>query len=34
MCPAGWKDHVWVYDFVYLRPDDGTGVRLMTVIDE
>ena len=29
-----WKDHVWAYDFVYLRLHDGTGVRLLTVIDE
>ncbi len=29
-----WKDHVWAYDFVYLRLHDGKGVRLLTVIDE
>ena len=29
-----WKNHVWAYDFVYLRLHDGTGVRLLTVIDE
>ncbi len=29
-----WKDHVWVYDFVYLRLHDGKEVRLLTVIDE
>ena len=29
-----WKDHVWAYDFVNLRIHDGTGVRLLTVIDE
>ena len=29
-----WKNHVWAYDFVYLRLNDGTGVRLLTVIDE
>ena len=29
-----WKDHVWAYDFVPLRLHDGTGVRLLTVIDE
>ena len=29
-----WKDHVWAYDFVHLRRHDGTGVRLLTVIDE
>ena len=29
-----WKDHVWAYDFVHLRLHDGTGVRLLTVIDE
>ena len=31
---SAWKDHVWAYDFVYLRLHDGTGVRLLTVIDE
>ena len=25
---------MWAYDFVYLRLHDGTGVRLLTVIDE
>ena len=29
-----WKNHVWAYDFVHLRLHDGTGVRLLTVIDE
>ena len=29
-----WKDHVWAYAFVHLRLHDGTGVRLLTVIDE
>ena len=29
-----WKNHVWAYDFVYLRLIDGTGVRLLSVIDE
>ena len=29
-----WKDHVWADDFVHLRLHDGTGVRLLTVIDE
>ncbi len=29
-----WKDHVWAYDFVHLRLHDGTGVRLLTVIDK
>ena len=28
------KDHVWAYLFVHLRLHDGTGVRLLTVIDE
>ena len=28
------KDHVWVYDFVQIRLHDGTGVRLLTVMDE
>ena len=25
---------MWAYDFVYLRLHDGTGIRLLTVIDE
>jgi len=25
---------VWAYDFVHLRLHDGTGIRLLTVIDE
>ena len=25
---------MWVYDFVHLRLHDGTGIRLLTVIDE
>ena len=25
---------MWAYDFVHLRLYDGTGVRLLTVIDE
>ena len=25
---------MWAYDFVHLRLNDGTGVRLLTVIDE
>ncbi len=29
-----WKDHVWASDFVQLRLHHGTGVRLLTVIDE
>ena len=29
-----WKDHVWAYDFVRLRLHYGTGIRLLTVIDE
>ena len=29
-----WKDHVWAYDFVHLRLHDGTGIRLLTVIDK
>jgi len=28
------EDHVWAYDFVHLRLHDGTGIRLLTVIDE
>ena len=29
-----WKDHVWAYDFLHLRLNDGTGIRLLNVIDE
>ena len=29
-----WNDHVWAYDFVYLRLHDGTRGRLLTVIDQ
>ena len=29
-----WKDHVWAYDFVQIRTEDGRGVRLLTVMDE
>ena len=29
-----WKNHVWAYDFMQLRTQDGRGVRLLTVMDE
>ena len=29
-----WKNHVWAYDFVQTRTEDGRGVRLLTVMDE
>ena len=29
-----WKDHVWAYDFVQIRTEDGRGMRLLTVMDE
>jgi putative transposase len=29
-----YKDHVWSYDFVHTRTDDGRALRLLTVMDE
>ena len=29
-----WKNHVWAYDFMQIRTQDGRGVRLLTVMDE
>ena len=29
-----WRNHVWAYDFMQLRTQDGRGVRLLTVMDE
>ena len=29
-----WRNHVWAYDFVQIRTEDGRGVRLLTVMDE
>lgn len=29
-----WKNHVWAYDFVFERLQDGTKIRFLTVIDE
>ena len=29
-----WKNHVWAYDFMQIRTQDGRGVRLLTVKDE
>ena len=29
-----WKNHVWTYDFMQIRTQDGRGVRLLTVMDE
>ena len=29
-----WKNHVWAYDFVQVRTQEGRGVRLLTVMDE
>ncbi len=29
-----WKNHVWAYDFVQDRTDDGRAYRLLTIIDE
>lgn len=28
------KGHVWAYDFVACRTEDGRAVRMLTVIDE
>lgn len=29
-----WKNHVWAYDFVADRLNDGTKIRFLTVVDE
>lgn len=29
-----WRDHVWSYDFVAARTNDGKAFRMLTVIDE
>lgn len=29
-----YKDHVWSYDFVHCRTQDGRGFRLLTLMDE
>ncbi len=29
-----WRNHVWSYDFVQDRTDDGKAFRVLTVIDE
>ena len=29
-----WKNHVWAYDFVFERLQDGTKIRFLTVVDE
>jgi putative transposase len=31
---AGWRHHVWAYDFVQARTHDGRAFRMLTVIDE
>ena len=28
------RNHVWSWDFVFIRTDDGRAVKLMVVIDE
>jgi len=32
--PAQYPNHVWSYDFVYDRTEDGRRIRCLTVIDE
>lgn len=32
--PARGSDHVWTYDFVKIRLADGTGLRMLSVVDE
>ena len=32
--PAKHADHVWTYDFVKIRLADGTGLRMLSVVDE
>ncbi len=29
-----FKDHVWIYDFVSTRTEDGLPLRKLTLIDE
>jgi len=29
-----WKNHVWSYDFVFTRTNDGRVIKLLTMIDE
>jgi transposase InsO family protein len=31
---AGYKDHVWSYDFVQERTIDGRPIKILTLIDE
>ena len=31
---ATHRDHVWAYDFVHARTDDGRALRLLTLVDE
>ena len=31
---ATHRDHVWAYDFVHTRTDDGRALRLLTLVDE
>jgi transposase InsO family protein len=31
---AGYKDHVWSYDFVMDRSEDGRTLKMMAVVDE
>ena len=31
---AEHKDHVWSYDFVIDRTEDGRGLKMMPVVDE
>ena len=33
LCPEH-RSHVWSWDFVFIRIDDGRSVKLMVVIDE
>ncbi len=30
----GYKNHVWSYDFVMSRSDDGRPIKMLTIIDE
>ena len=29
-----YRDHVWVYDFIYARTHDGRSFRLLALVDE
>ena len=32
--PPGYRNHVWSYDFVHCRTDDGRAFRTLNILDE